>query len=101
MSKQIKHPEPAQKYFAMAFRAPEGKSEVLEKKAVVNFIDPESNKEYQAVLEDMLWYPEYFISDFICKLLLQKTASEVRDEMIRRYKLYPGEEIAIIQFRKL
>ncbi len=101
MSKQIKHPEPTQKYFAVAFPAPEAKSATIEKKAIIDFIDPVTDKEYQAVLEDMLWYPENFISDFVCKLLLQKTAQEVRDEMVRRYRLRPKEQIAIIQFKKL
>jgi hypothetical protein len=101
MSKQIKHPEPVQEYFAVAFPAPDAKSATIEKKAVIDFIDPVTKVEYKAVLEDMLWYPENFISDYVCKLLLQKTAQEVREEMTRRYKLRPKEEIAIIQFKKL
>ena len=101
MSNPIKHLEPDVPYFALAFPRPQFPSQVISQKKEVEFLDPNTGKTYKAVMQDMLWYPEYFISDFYAKLLLQKTAEEVREEMVRKYKLRRGEQIAIVQFKKL
>jgi hypothetical protein len=101
MSKPIPNPEPNTKYFCLAFPAPGSYSKVLEEEKIITFQDPETGKEYQAVIEDMLRYPEYFLSEMVCKMALDKPAAEVRRDMMVRFHLNPGDEIAIVQFKKL
>ena len=99
--KPINHPEPDKTYFCIATPAPMYKSEVIEAKKIIDFLDPVTGKQYQAQLEDMFWYPENLLSECICKMAFNKTAAEVRADVFRKYNLRTGQEIAIIQYKKL
>jgi hypothetical protein len=100
---KIKHPKPTNRWFCIAFPSPDGsKLDIIESKKRVDFIDPETNEEYSAIIEDMFWYPISFISNAVAKMALQTTATELKTELMRKYRyLKEDSEISIVLFKQL
>lgn len=101
--KSIALKEPPNTYFCMAVPAPENKIDITEKKEEVQFHDPETKKPWKAVRETLTWYPQKFMSDFVCKISMQMTPNEVVADVMRKYKdrMKPDQDIAIVQFKKI
>lgn len=93
--------DPGTPFFCLAFPSPQrSKIDIIHEKETILFQDKDTGTEFQAVREDMIWYPMNLISDFHAKVCLQKTAQELRLEMMKKYNLNGADEICIIQFRR-
>lgn len=101
--KTLTHKKPSQQYFCMAVPPPDpdkdAKIDIIHKKETYSFKDPDSGEEYQAELQDMIWYQLSFISEFHANICMQMTARDLRVKLMKNYKMRDEDEVCIVLFK--